>query len=52
MPIYSRLALIKDKIEACKRFLEGIEAGEYHGILKEEAENDLRYWQAELAKHA
>lgn len=48
----SRLALAESKIEACKRFLDGIEAGEHpkFAFLKSEVEYDLRYWQDEFAK--
>lgn len=50
MHIYSRLELVKGKIEQCKRFLSGIESGEHPEFLKAESEQDLRYWQAELVK--
>lgn len=50
MNIYSRLELVKGKIEHCKRFLDGIESGEHPAFFKPETERDLRYWQAELVK--
>jgi hypothetical protein len=48
--IYSRLNLVKGKIEQSKMFLEGIESGEHPEILKRETEQDLLYWQTELNK--
>ena len=42
--MYSRLELVKAKIEACERFLEG----DHPQFLKVEAVQDLLYWQAEL----
>jgi hypothetical protein len=50
MHIYSRLELVKGKIEHCKRFLAGIESGEHPEFLKLETEQDLHYWQDELIK--
>lgn len=50
MHIYSRHEQVKSQINACVRFLKGIDIGEHPETLRVEAERDLRYWQTELSK--